>query len=404
MKKDVYEKTKYTNIYKNKNDGTYAVDLSLGYSPSGKRIRTTKTGILTERQARNILNDIVRKKEMKMEITDRYLFQDLLDEYYDYLQYGKKVKPSTISTKKSKMNTRILPFFKNMKIVSIKATDIQKYHKYLDSIRKDNDEPLDSETKHNIHKILSAYFNWLIEQKEILIQNPCRGVLNFSIAKKDLKYYELDDLNKLITFIDEDDNEKELRTKFLVKAIIKTLFFKGFRLGELLGLKFIDIKYDIINKNTIDQDEIEIQVNQTVSYGKGGYTITNGKTQKSLRKLFIGKNSLKPIFDYVKYIQSTGIVFEPNDFIFTNPTNNNIITPTTIRRQINYYMDKANLPRLKLKDFRHSYATFLLSNGYRLEDIKEELGHTNIHTTEKHYATLYEQNKRNLARDIDKSA
>ena len=65
-------------------------------------------------------------------------------------------------------------------------------------------------------------------------------------------------------------------------------------------------------------------------------------------------------------------------------------------------MDKAGLERLKLKDFRHSYATLLMSNGYRLEDIKEELGHTSIKTTEKHYATLYDENKKNIARNIDK--
>ena len=404
MRKDKFTKTKYPNIYKNKEDGTYAIDVSLGYDSKGKRIRTTRTGILTEKEARNILNDCNRKKQMKTEIVENYVFQDLLEEYFDWLLYAKKVKQSTVDSKKCKFNKRITPFFKDIKIVSIKGKDIKNYHIYLDNSKKDNGETLDSETKYNIHKMLSAYFNWLIDYKNIIYINPCKTVENFKIEKKELKYYKLDDLNRLLKIIDEDDNNKEFHTKLFTKALIKGLFFTGFRLGEFLGLKFQDIKYDILNNDIINVEEIEIQIHQTVSYGKGGWTITDGKTPKALRNIYIGRNALTYIFDYVKYLQNSGIKFENNDFIFTNPVSNKIISPTQIRKHVNYYMDKAELPRLKLKDFRHSYATLLLSNGYRLEDIKEELGHTSIRTTEKHYATLYDENKKNLAKDIDKLA
>lgn len=404
MRKDKYIKTKYPNIYKNKDDGTYAIDISLGYDNKGKRIRTTRTGILTEKEARNILSDCNRKKQMKTEIVENFLFQDLLEEYYDWLLYAKKVKQTTVDSKRCKFKKRIIPFFENMKIVSIKSKDIKNYHIFLDNSKKENGDPLDSETKHNIHKMLSAYFNWLVDYKEIIYINPCKTVENFKIEKKELKYYKLESLNDLLNIIDEDDSSRELHTKLFTKALITGLFFKGFRLGEFMGLKFPDIKYDILNNETIDVEEIEIEINQTVTYGKGGWTVTNGKTRKSLRKIYIGKNSFKYIFDYIKYLQRSGVVFEENDFIFTNPVSNKIISPTQIRKHVNYYMDKAGLPRLKLKDFRHSYATLLLSNGYRLEDIKEELGHTSIRTTEKHYATLYDENKRNIAKDIDKLA
>ena len=40
--------------------------------------------------------------------------------------------------------------------------------------------------------------------------------------------------------------------------------------------------------------------------------------------------------------------------------------------------------------------------GYRLEDIKEQLGHTSIKTTEKFYASLYDENKKSMARNMNK--
>ena len=62
MKKSDYEKTKYPNIFKHKTNGTYAIDISLGYDSRGKRIRTTRSGIKKEKEAREILQNIKLKK------------------------------------------------------------------------------------------------------------------------------------------------------------------------------------------------------------------------------------------------------------------------------------------------------------------------------------------------------
>lgn len=400
MKLSDYEKTQYPNIWKNKENGTYAIDISLGYDSRGKRIRTTKTGIKREKEAREILQNIKLKKDLKLGITEKARFEDLLEEYYSWLLYGKKVKETTLKRKKSRFNSRILPFFKGMKLVSITRNDIEEYHRYLDKIKKDNGSPLDSETKNSIHKTLSAYFNWIISYKDIIKTNPCKSVSNFRIEKKDIEYYKLDDLELLLQTIDTDTSKEE-HTKLLVKAVIQGLFFSGFRLGELMGLRFKDIGFNILGKDTIDKEEIKIDIKTPVTYDSG-WIETKGKTFDSIRSKYLGKKSFKPIFDYVKFWQNNGIIYSKDDFIFLNPLNNKIISPPQLRKHINYFMDKAGLKRLKIKDFRHSYATLLMSNGYRLEDIKEELGHTSIKITEKHYATLYEENKKNIAKNIDK--
>lgn len=400
MKKDLYEKTQYPNIWKNKQNGTYAIDISLGYDSRGNRIRTTKTGIKREKEAREILQNIKLKKDLKLGITEKAKFEDLLEEYYSWLLYGKKVRETTLKRKKSRFNSRILPYFKGMKLVSITRTDIEGYHKYLNKIKKPNGDTLDSETKNSIHKTLSAYFNWVVGYKEIIKTNPCKSVSNFRIEKKDIEYYKLDDLELLLKTIDNDTTKME-HVRLLVKAIIQGLFFSGFRLGELMGLKFKDIDFNILGKDTIDKEEIKIEIKSPITYD-GGWVETKGKTFDSIRTKYLGKNSFKPIFDYVKFWQSNGIVYSKDDYVFLNPLSEKVISPTRLREYINYYMDLAGLKRLKLKDFRHSYATLLMSNGYRLEDIKEELGHTSIKITEKHYATLYEENKKNIAKNIDK--
>lgn len=409
MKKDLYEKTNYPNIFKNKINGTYAIDISLGYDSKGKRIRTTKTGIKKEKEARDILQNIKLKQDIKQGITEKAKFEDYLEEYYTWLQYGKKIKEHTLNRKKSRFNSRILPYFKGMKLVSISRKDIEGYHKYLDHATKEHygkngliktDIPLDSETKNSIHKTLSAYFNWLITYKDTLTTNPCKLVTNFKIDKKSIDYYTLEDYNTLIKTI-ENDNTKQCYITLLIKAIVEGLFFSGFRLGELLGLKFKDIDFDILHKRIIDKEEIKVSIKNPITYD-GKWIETKGKTFDSIRTKYLGRKSFINIFQYVKHCQAYGVCYTKDDYIFTNPVTGTILSPTQLRNYINYYMDKAGLKRLKLKDFRHSYATLLMSSGYRLEDIKEELGHTSIKITEKHYATLYEENKKMIAKNIDK--
>ena len=96
MNLKIYEKTKYNNIYKHRLNGTYAVDLSLGYDSLGKRIRTTKTGILSEKQARKILQDEELKKKCKNIIVNITKFDDGLEEYYDWCILSKNVTPETL--------------------------------------------------------------------------------------------------------------------------------------------------------------------------------------------------------------------------------------------------------------------------------------------------------------------
>lgn len=396
MNLKIYEKTKYNNIYKHIKNGTYAIDLSLGYDEYGRRIRTTRTGIKTEKEARIILNNEERKKVIKQSITITSNFEDGLNEYYEYCLYQKRLKETTIRNKKGRFNINIIPFFKNKKIVKITDKDIVEWHKWLDK------KELDAESKNTLHKQLSAYLNWLIEYKKFAIINPCKLVKNYKIPKKEILYYSIEEINSIFNCI-ENDTEKEERIKLLMIAILKLFFFGGYRVGELFGLKFKDIKADILNCSDFD-DEIAIDISQTVYYSKGGWIESDGKTENSLNRDWIGKGAIIYLAKYVQYMRKNFCTFSQNDYIFLNPETNKIYCPETIRDHFNYYINKANLKHIALKDLRHSCATFLLSLGYSLEEVKDKLRHTSLKTTEKHYATFYDKVRKNRAKDIDKYA
>ena len=56
----------------------------------------------------------------------------------------------------------------------------------------------------------------------------------------------------------------------------------------------------------------------------------------------------------------------------------------------------AGLPRISLRELRHTGAPLLLSTGAPLEVVQEQLGHTSILTTRR-YARVLEESKRKAA-------
>ena len=62
---------------------------------------------------------------------------------------------------------------------------------------------------------------------------------------------------------------------------------------------------------------------------------------------------------------------------------------------------RAELPHTRFHDLRHSAATFLLSQGFGLEDVKNLLGHSTIVLTSNTYGHVLEQRQQEMARGMD---
>jgi integrase len=73
----------------------------------------------------------------------------------------------------------------------------------------------------------------------------------------------------------------------------------------------------------------------------------------------------------------------------------------TISRAFQDALDRAELPDIRFHDLRHSAATFLLSQGFGLEDVKNLLGHSSIVLTSNTYCHVLEQRQRAVALGMD---
>lgn len=178
--------------------------------------------------------------------------------------------------------------------------------------------------------------------------------------------------------------------EFIYKMLYKFLFFSGCREGEVLALRFIDIK------NNYKYMRIEHTITKECINGKR--MLTSPKTEDSIRDIRLSR-TLKRIIKKLRkrYIKKYGY-FDENWFVFgaMKP-----LAPSTIGRKKNEYCKIAKVKQIRIHDFRHSLATFLYSRGIPVTVIAHLLGHKDYVTTLTVYIHEVPQDQRRVAHLLD---
>lgn len=333
-------------IYKNKNNNTYYIRTYININGTKKQIQ--RNGFKSKAKAKIAEEDIIIKSEINT--TDNITFIEL---YNVYLRNKSMIlKPQSIRSLKSRFNNHILPFFKDFHIYDININD------YLN--RKEKIISLNFSYKYNsnLHGALVSIFNFAIDNYN-LAKNVAISGGNFSkynyLPKVDFWTYE--EFEKFIEVVDDK----------IYHCLFSVLFYTGARIGELLALKWYDFKNDYID------------INKTIAKCKSNneYVVTIPKTKSSIRNVKLDLNTLKLLNNLKKYYESFSN-YSDDFYIFGGAFP---LSHTTISRKKNEYCLKAHVKKIRIHDFRHSHASFLLSNNVPVTVISKRLGHKDINTT-----------------------
>jgi len=77
------------------------------------------------------------------------------------------------------------------------------------------------------------------------------------------------------------------------------------------------------------------------------------------------------------------------------------IEAAAVTRAFHRALARAALPHSRFHDLRHAAATFLLAQGFTLEDVKNLLGHSSIVLTSNTYGHVLERRQQQVARGMD---
>jgi len=147
----------------------------------------------------------------------------------------------------------------------------------------------------------------------------------------------------------------------------------GMRPEEYLGLQWKDINFE--NKS------LSVRRALVVKKG-GGFIFTEPKTKKSRRSIPISNTVRKALKEHWRKQLAEkfklGVAYENFDLVFASEIGTPLLHGNLLRRHFKPIRDKANLPKIRMYDLRHTTATLLLSAGENPKVVSERLGHASI--------------------------
>ena len=116
---------------------------------------------------------------------------------------------------------------------------------------------------------------------------------------------------------------------------------------------------------------------------------------KEIREILERRYKLKQ-----QYMEYFGDDYNDSGYIFTRE-NGERYYPSYPTHRLEKFLKRYHLPHIRWHDLRHSCASVLYAKGWKMKDISDWLGHTDIQTTMNLYGHLDVEYKKELAETID---
>ncbi|MFF2909177.1 tyrosine recombinase XerC [Paenibacillus sp. NPDC057934] len=349
----------------------YRVTKELGKDRLGKRLREYAYAY-TESEAKKILSEFEYNQQRNILVeSNRMTVSEFLDHWMDnYVKYN--CEETTAYGYRNILYKHVVPYLGVIELQKLQPRHIQDYYKYLM-----DEKGLSPNTVRKHHANIRKALDYGLKQ-QFVHRNVADAVSLPRSNKFEGKAYTKEQLSILLNLVKD--------TKLELPVYLSA--YLGLRRSEITGLmweKGVDMQNRILHIKTV-----------RTSAGKS-IVIKKPKTDKSQRTLYIDdevyellaktkvkQDEYKKMFgkDYV----DSGYVFTRDDGI---PFRVNTVT-----EQFSDFLKKNNLPKIRLHDLRHTFASILNFEGVDLKSISEALGHSDIGTTNKIYTHLFDKTHR----------
>ena len=320
-----------------------------------------KRGFATKKEALGFERDFLEKQSANPDMT----FQNLYEIYMEDM--AARLKQSTLLTKKTVLQTHILPFFGNKPINEIKASDVRRWQAKLMSSPNNYSQTY----LKKINTELNSIINYAKRFYD-LNTNPCGKAGTIGKAKaEEMDYWTYDEY---IAF------REGVKDKSLSYICFEVLYWTGMREGELLALSPADI----------DLDNKTISINRTYQRIEGKDVFTSPKTRKSKRKIPIPDFLCQELSDYIQ----SRYMLDADERLF--PVTKSYLSHEMIRGCKN-----TGVKKIRIHDIRHSHASLLINQGCDALMLADRLGHEKVSTTLNTYSHLFPHKQQELVHSLE---
>lgn len=333
---------------------------------TGKRRQRQQRGFERRKDAEKVLREVLTSvdENTHVERKNERITEFVRDVWLPHIKT--QVRETTYAIYERDCRNHVIPGIGGVKVQALTPDHLLRFYRELSV-----DKGLAPKTIANIHGMLYGIVKHAVGTKR-LATNP----LDSDAVKPPRDEQQPED--KMTTWSGE-----QLR-RFLANlrkhddrlyAMWLLYITTGMRRGEVLGLRWSDI----------DLDASALRVHQNLTVVDGEPFIGKPKTAKSKRAIRLDPETVAALREHRSRQATERLACGPawdhsNDLVFTH-ADGRMLHPARVSKWFSHRAKRAGLPRIRLHDLRHSYATAALKAGVPMKVVSDRLGHANIAIT-----------------------
>lgn len=356
---------------------TYQITLELDRDPiTGVRHRRYHTVHGTKRDAQEVLKKLLLNPDenlnsVRSSIRLREWMRVWLDEYLPH------ISQTTRDGYEEKVRNHINPALGGTPLNQLDPTQIQRF------INSRIDRGMSPKSIRSMFNNLNAALNKAVQLK-ILPHNPCVGVVLPKLKRYQSEVYDAEQINHLLDIASKES------TSIYVICILGALL--GLRRGEMTALRWEQVSFD---KKTITISENCVQTSR-------GAQKKDPKSEAGKRTISVGDKALNALREVKDHYDEAckGPWFHDSGYVLFKE-DGNPYRPDCITQLWGRFIQRTDLPYIRLHDLRHTNATLLIANGVSARVVQHRLGHTDVSTTLQRYVHVQPAMDEDAADKID---
>lgn len=341
-----------------RDNGDYEYRFEAGKDPlTGRRRRFGRSGFKTERDAYRAMRESIRLHEAGRTVrSSARTVEQFLAEWHAAIK--PTVRATTWASYGNYINLYVLPIIGATKLQDLTPLRLNlMYGHLLEQGKRRGDGGLAAKTVVNIHRMLHRALKDAVRW-DMAVRNAAEDATPPQYRRPTLTVWSPEQMRAFVSHVRDD--------RFFALWMLAAT--TGMRRGELAGLLSTDIDFD---HGRLSPSGPRVSVDGKVQQ-------SDTKTDAGHRVMALDPQTLRALKEYVAvWSEERYLLGQDSKLLFVWP-DGRPLHPDTLNALFYKHLAAAGLPRIRLHDVRHSYATAALKSGVSPKIISERLGHTNV--------------------------
>ena len=273
------------------------------------------------------------------------------------------VRPTTLDHYEQNIRVHVLPTIGSVRLQDVSPAKLNALYAELLTSGRCRGGGLSPKTVRHVHTTLHKALNDAVRWG-LLVRNPADQADPPKPRTAEMKVWGPEQLRAFLDFVRDD----RLYGAWLLLATT------GMRRGEVLGLRWRDVHLDVSRLSVV----------QSLTVTKYEVAVSEPKTAKGRRSVALDHATVAALHAHrrmqLEERLAWGEAWQDTGYVFTRE-DGSLIHPHRFTAWFDRLRDAAGLPRIRLHDLRHSYASAALTAGIPAKVVSERLGHANVSIT-----------------------